>query len=87
MKSPLVAATAALGLLGQGANAIALTVGDDSKIDRMRPLQLNEADNTHSISLASTKNAAGTVAYGLMKFYTGNNTGDNPGNLPSPYYC
>jgi mannan endo-1,6-alpha-mannosidase len=21
-----------------------------------------------------------------MKYYTGNNTGDNPGNLPSPYY-
>ncbi|KAI9147489.1 Mannan endo-1,6-alpha-mannosidase DFG5 [Paramyrothecium foliicola] len=34
----------------------------------------------------STKEAAATVAYGLMKFYTGNNTGDNPGNLPSPYY-
>ncbi|EHK41710.1 uncharacterized protein TrAtP1_011341 [Trichoderma atroviride] len=64
MRSPLVAATAALGLLSQGANAISLTVGDDT----------------------STKNAAGTVAFGLMKFYTGNNTGDNPGNLPSPYY-
>ncbi|KAF4984334.1 hypothetical protein FZEAL_445 [Fusarium zealandicum] len=24
--------------------------------------------------------------YGLMKFYTGNNTGDTPGNLPDPYY-
>jgi mannan endo-1,6-alpha-mannosidase len=22
----------------------------------------------------------------MMKYYTGNNTGDNPGNLPSPYY-
>lgn len=33
MKSPLVAATAALGLLGQGANAISLTLGDDSKIE------------------------------------------------------
>ncbi|KAK1243767.1 hypothetical protein MKX08_001905 [Trichoderma sp. CBMAI-0020] len=64
MRSPLVAATAALGLLSQGANAISLTVGDAT----------------------STKNAAGTVAFGLMKFYTGNNTGDNPGNLPSPYY-
>lgn len=34
----------------------------------------------------SVKNAAATVAYGLMKYYTGNHTGDNPGNLPSPYY-
>lgn len=22
-----------------------------------------------------------------MKYYTGNNTGDTPGNLPDPYYC
>ncbi|UPK93215.1 hypothetical protein LCI18_004150 [Fusarium solani-melongenae] len=34
----------------------------------------------------SVKSAASTVAYGLMKFYTGNNTGDVPGNLPDPYY-
>lgn len=36
---------------------------------------------------ASVKSAASTIAYGLMKYYTGNNTGDTPGNLPSPYYC
>ncbi|KAL7937083.1 mannan endo-1,6-alpha-mannosidase [Trichoderma chlorosporum] len=65
MKSPWVAATAALSLLGQGAIAAV-------------PLTLT--DNT------SVKNAAGTIAYGLMKYYTGNNTGDNPGNLPDPYY-
>ncbi|CAI6098983.1 unnamed protein product [Clonostachys chloroleuca] len=35
---------------------------------------------------ASVKKAADTVAYGLLKFYTGNNTGDVPGNLPDPYY-
>ncbi|TDZ35065.1 Mannan endo-1,6-alpha-mannosidase DCW1 [Colletotrichum spinosum] len=34
----------------------------------------------------SIKSAAGTVAYGLVKYYTGNNTGDTPGNLPDPYY-
>lgn len=22
----------------------------------------------------------------MMKYYTGNHTGDNPGNLPAPYY-
>lgn len=37
-------------------------------------------------SSASIKSAASTVAYGLMSYYTGNRTGDNPGNLPSPYY-
>ncbi|KAI9642460.1 hypothetical protein NHQ30_009265 [Ciborinia camelliae] len=34
----------------------------------------------------SIKSAAGTIAYDLMSYYTGNNTGDVPGNLPSPYY-
>ncbi|KAK0383589.1 hypothetical protein NLU13_9500 [Sarocladium strictum] len=35
---------------------------------------------------ASIKEAAATVAFGLAKFYTGNNTGDNPGQLPAPHY-
>lgn len=34
----------------------------------------------------SVKSAASTVAWGMMKYYTGNNTGDVPGNLPDPYY-
>lgn len=34
----------------------------------------------------SIKTAASTVAYGMMKYYTGNHTGDVPGNLPDPYY-
>ncbi|KAK7749467.1 hypothetical protein SLS53_000041 [Cytospora paraplurivora] len=34
----------------------------------------------------SIKSAAGTLAFGLMRYYTGNNTGDVPGNLPSPYF-
>ncbi|KAH7129612.1 family 76 glycosyl hydrolase [Dactylonectria estremocensis] len=34
----------------------------------------------------SIKSAASTVAYGLAKYYTGNYTGDTPGNLPDPYY-
>ncbi|KAI1824758.1 cell wall glycosyl hydrolase [Xylaria intraflava] len=34
----------------------------------------------------SIKQAASTVAYGLLKYYTGNNTGDVAGNLPAPYY-
>ncbi|CZR51923.1 probable DFG5 protein [Phialocephala subalpina] len=34
----------------------------------------------------SIKSAASTVAHGLMKFYTGNNTGDTPGTLPPPYF-
>ncbi|KAJ5779934.1 Mannan endo-1-6-alpha-mannosidase DCW1 [Penicillium paradoxum] len=34
----------------------------------------------------SIKSAASTVAYDLLSFYSGNNTGDTPGNLPDPYY-
>ncbi|KAJ9139484.1 Mannan endo-1,6-alpha-mannosidase [Pleurostoma richardsiae] len=34
----------------------------------------------------SVKDAASTIAFGLMKYYTGNNTGDVAGNLPDPYF-
>ncbi|QSZ31407.1 hypothetical protein DSL72_000972 [Monilinia vaccinii-corymbosi] len=34
----------------------------------------------------SIKTAASDVAYDMMKYYTGNNTGDVAGNLPDPYY-
>ncbi|KAH6648990.1 cell wall glycosyl hydrolase [Truncatella angustata] len=34
----------------------------------------------------SIKSAASTIAFGLLKYYTGNNTGDVPGNLPDPYF-
>jgi len=34
----------------------------------------------------SIKNAASTIAFDLMSEYTGNRTGDTPGNLPDPYY-
>ena len=37
-------------------------------------------------SPASIKKAASTIAYDLVHYYTGNNTGDVPGNLPAPYY-
>jgi mannan endo-1,6-alpha-mannosidase len=37
-------------------------------------------------STDSIKKAASTVAFDLMSYYTGNRTGDVPGNLPDPYY-
>lgn len=37
-------------------------------------------------SPSSIKEAASTLAYDMMSYYTGNNTGDVPGNLPDPYY-
>ena len=38
------------------------------------------------LATASIKAAASNVAYNMMTFYTGNHTGDVPGNLPNPYY-
>jgi len=45
----------------------------------------------HAISLdvndsGSIKAAASTIAYGMMSYYYGNQTGNTPGNLPPPYY-
>lgn len=37
-------------------------------------------------SSSSIRQAASTIAYDMVRYYTGNNTGDVPGNLPSPYY-
>ncbi|KAH6653041.1 family 76 glycosyl hydrolase [Truncatella angustata] len=39
-----------------------------------------------SSSDASIIAGAGECAYNMVKYYTGNNTGDTPGNLPDPYY-
>ncbi|PKY01091.1 mannan endo-1,6-alpha-mannosidase [Aspergillus campestris IBT 28561] len=41
-------------------------------------LNIDDTDNT--------KQVASKLAWDLVSFYTGNNTGDVPGNLPSPYY-
>ncbi len=51
---------------------------------------LSHAANAVDLTLGdndSVKKAASTIAFGLMKYYTGNNTGDVPGNLPDPYFC
>ena len=37
-------------------------------------------------SASSIKDASSTIAYDMLSTYTGNLTGDNPGNLPEPYY-
>lgn len=35
----------------------------------------------------SIRDTAATLAYGMISRYTGNLTGDVPGNLPDPYHC
>ncbi|KAI9750954.1 MAG: hypothetical protein M4579_006234 [Chaenotheca gracillima] len=42
--------------------------------------------NVDLTNTGSIKKAASTLAHGMMAYYTGNNTGDVPGNLPAPYY-
>ena len=37
-------------------------------------------------SADSVKSASSLVAANMMSYYTGSNPGDNPGNLPQPYY-
>ncbi|KAI1662925.1 glycoside hydrolase family 76 protein [Daldinia decipiens] len=49
-------------------------------------LNLVAAIDVDWTSDSSIKSAASTIAYGLVKYYSGNNTGDVPGNLPDPYY-
>ncbi|KAL7909004.1 glycoside hydrolase family 76 protein [Trichoderma velutinum] len=44
------------------------------------------AINVDFTSDASIKDGASTIAYGLMKYYNGNQTGQIPGNLPQGYY-
>lgn len=73
----------ALRLLGRISLAIELNVDDNGT--QPRPVMLLALTNIHPAG--SMKKAASTAAYGLVRYYTGNNTGDTPGNLPDPYYC
>jgi mannan endo-1,6-alpha-mannosidase len=41
---------------------------------------------TDLTALENLKDVASRLAWDLVSFYTGNNTGDVPGNLPDPYY-
>lgn len=42
-------------------------------------LDMDDNDNIRDV--------AATMAYGMLSRYTGNLTGDVPGNLPDPYHC
>lgn len=46
----------------------------------------NAAITLDLTSKDSIKKAASTIAFDMMTYYTGNRTGDTPGNLPDPYY-
>lgn len=49
-------------------------------------VQVVQAIDLDLTSTESIKSVSSTIAYDMMSYYTGNNTGDVPGNLPAPYY-
>ncbi|KAH7336076.1 putative 3-methylitaconate isomerase [Rhexocercosporidium sp. MPI-PUGE-AT-0058] len=59
-----------------GSTAIAFLAG--SQVVNALTVDLSSAD--------SIKSVAKSIAFDMMSYYTGNNTGDIPGNLPAPYY-
>ncbi|TAQ89669.1 hypothetical protein B7494_g2015 [Chlorociboria aeruginascens] len=52
----------------------------------LRGIQVTNAIELNLASQDSIKSAASTIAYDMMAFYNGNETGGIPGNLPAPYY-
>lgn len=50
------------------------------------PFQHIRRKSLTTSSTESIRSAASTIAYGMMTYYTGNQTGKEPGLLPAPYY-
>ncbi|KAK0109985.1 hydrolase 76 protein [Cadophora gregata] len=59
-----------------GSTAMAILTG--SQVANSLTVDLSSPD--------SIKSVASTIAFDMMSYYTGNHTGDIPGNLPAPYY-
>lgn len=64
--------------------AIELDVNDEG--NRNHTSNTSASRYTNNSNPASIKSAASTVAYGMMKYYHGNETGQTIGLLPWPYY-
>lgn len=73
-----------LGVLVSTATSIEVDVDDKGLSATTTPAGRTHLTRSH---LESVKAAAATAAWGLVRFYSGNETGDVPGNLPDPYYC
>lgn len=94
-KPQVLGALGALMYGGQAVQGIELDLSDSSKI--LPSPACRQYPRTHKLpalrsltwfcpSLDSIKQAASTIAYGMMTYYTGNETGQPVGLLPSPYY-
>lgn len=61
--------------------------GDSIGFDFSRQVQSSRHGELYlTIISDSIKAASRDIAYDMVSLYTGNNTGDVPGNLPAPYY-
>lgn len=89
MRSSLLKAVCLAAAAAPLAAAVDITWTDECTFDNVHVIKCLEDGKLMRSPLlpASIKEGASTIAYGLMKYYTGNNTGDTPGNLPDPYYC
>ncbi|KAG4433447.1 hypothetical protein IFR05_011073 [Cadophora sp. M221] len=65
-------------LSGISVGSMAMAVLAGSQVANALTVDLGSAD--------SIKSVAKSIAFDMMSYYTGNNTGDIPGNLPAPYY-
>ncbi|KAI1861203.1 uncharacterized protein JN550_011025 [Neoarthrinium moseri] len=73
-------AAGVLGLLAGATRAIQVDFSSDGRVTQ----HLSKSKTNSKPD--SIKSTASTIAFGLLKYYTGNNTGDVPGNLPDPYF-
>ena len=77
-----------LSLLTSGVRGIEVDWNDDGRFFVYEVTRSSKLAREPPLTIAaSVKEAASTIAFGLLKYYTGNNTGDVPGNLPDPYFC
>ena len=94
-KPQLLGVLGALTFGGQAVQGIELDLSDTSKI--LPTPEWPGQNSTHGLLVLrsltwfcrltdSIKQAASTIAYGMMTYYTGNETGQPIGLLPPPYY-
>jgi hypothetical protein len=78
-------ASTVIVLLASGRMSHAISLDQSSPGMSRQPLSL-KVIYKYNCLLDSIKSAARTIAFDMMSYYIGNNTGNIPGNLPGPYY-
>ncbi|KAI6708730.1 hypothetical protein B2J93_1293 [Marssonina coronariae] len=70
----------------QVVNALTLDLSSPGKWQWCAPWTANSLDLLAYVSSDSIKSVSSTLAFDMMTYYNGNQTGGTPGNLPPPYY-